>query len=99
MEIHVEQRSPEWFQLRQSVSITASNFGEAIGVGRGRPYDYFLSQISDDPVYESVENNPILKHGVKMEKIISEAYELLTSNSIRESGFWIPENDCSLQVC
>ena len=36
-EILVAQRTDEWFELRNSVSLTASQFGDALGVGRGRP--------------------------------------------------------------
>ena len=47
-EIKVSQQTPEWMVLRQGVQLTASKFGEALGVGKGRPYDFFLSLLSDE---------------------------------------------------
>ena len=51
-EIKVTQKTPEWMELRQGVQLTASKFGEALGVGKGRPYDFFLSLLSDEPKEE-----------------------------------------------
>ena len=53
-EILVTQRSDEWFELRNSVSLTASQFGDALGVGRGRPAHFLQSIItkSDDKLTE-----------------------------------------------
>ena len=41
MEHPVEQRSTEWYRLRQELVVTASKFGDAVGVGRGKPYDFY----------------------------------------------------------
>ena len=53
-EILVSQRSDEWFKLRNSVSLTASQFGDALGVGRGLPIHFLQSIIteSDDKLSE-----------------------------------------------
>ncbi|XP_069138500.1 uncharacterized protein [Argopecten irradians] len=103
MEIDVKQRSKEWFQERKNVILTASRFGEALGVGRGRPFDflsYLLSSELEDvePEEEESEQTANQKHGIDTEAVISEAYHLLMGNNeahqIRESGFWVPrEND------
>lgn len=87
MEITVQQRSKEWFNLRKSVQLTASNFGEALGVGRGKPYDFLQYYIDDE---EEEETSPAMQNGIDMEVVISEMYQLLTGNQIRESGFWVP---------
>ena len=47
-EIRVRQRSEEWFELRGCVALTASRFGEVLGVGRGRPYDFLRSLVLAD---------------------------------------------------
>ena len=47
-EICVRQRSEEWFELRSCVALTASRFGEALGVGRGRPDDFLRSLVLTD---------------------------------------------------
>ena len=44
----MRQRSEEWFELRGCVALTASRFGEALGVGRGRPYDFLRSFVLAD---------------------------------------------------
>jgi hypothetical protein len=93
MEISVQQRSPEWFDLRKSVQLTASNFGEALGVGRGKPYDFFVYYLAED---EEEETSSSTQHGINMEVIISEMYQLLTGNVIRETGFWIPRKGDNL---
>lgn len=88
MEIKVKQRSQEWFDKRSSVTLTASRFGDVLGLGRGKPYDFFMSVISDDN--GDPEQTDSIKHGIEMESVIHEAYELLTGNKTRESGFWVP---------
>ncbi|XP_063433512.1 uncharacterized protein LOC134715333 [Mytilus trossulus] len=87
MEIHVQQRSSEWFELRKSVQLTASNFGEALGVGRGKPYDFLVYYLTEE---EEEETSSSAQHGINMEVVISEMYQILTGNQTRETGFWIP---------
>ena len=89
-EISVQQRSAEWFELRKSVSLTASRFGDAIGVGRGKPYHYLTSLLSDDVCASDDATNPLMAHGVAFEPVIDEAYQLLTGYTTCESGFWVP---------
>lgn len=43
MEHQVKQRTPEWFDLRRHVVVTASCIADAVGGGRGKPYDFLLS--------------------------------------------------------
>lgn len=92
-EIHVQQRSARWFELRQSVLLTASRFGDAIGVGRGKPYDFLASLISDDVCDSNDATNCLMSHGVAFEPVVNEAYQLLTGNTTCESGFWVPLED------
>lgn len=94
-EIKLQQRSLEWFQIRKSVLITASLFGDALGVGKGRPYDFLASLPSSDQDdsacdSESMHSNCWTRHGIKLEPVINEAYQLLTGYHTRPSGFWIP---------
>lgn len=45
MEHHVRQRSQEWYNLRKGKVVTGSRFADAIGVGKGKPYDFLRSLI------------------------------------------------------
>ncbi|XP_078001216.1 uncharacterized protein LOC144453748 [Glandiceps talaboti] len=96
-EVVVVQRTDEWFELRQCVQITASQFGEALGIGRGKPYDFFKSLLSDDSSHEDSGENEYTRHGNQMEPIINEAYQLLTGRTTQESGFWLPTNNSFLK--
>jgi YqaJ-like viral recombinase domain len=89
-EILVEQRTTEWQQLRQSVCLTASCFADALGIGRGKPYDFLQSLIEPDG--EDAEPTACIKHGVLMEPVINDAYQLLTGNRTQPGGFWINED-------
>ena len=91
MEIDVLQGSKEWFELRYSLGLTASKFGDALGVGRGKPYDFLVSIVIDDPVYEAAGPTRETSHGVRLEPVINEAYELLTGHMTQQSGLWIPD--------
>lgn len=96
MESKVQQRSKEWFQIRNSVFLTSSKFGDALGVGMGKPYDFFLSLISEDTDEEEEEEEEVessnTKHGLTMEEIILECYQLLTGHKTRDSGFWVSKD-------
>ena len=37
---------------------------------------------------EAVSNT---RHGIELEPVIDEAYQLLTGNTTQETGFWIPQ--------
>ncbi|XP_022094214.1 uncharacterized protein LOC110981169 isoform X2 [Acanthaster planci] len=91
LETLVSQRSAEWQELRQRVQLTASKFGDAVGVGQGRPYDFFLSLLSDDACSQENKESEYTKHGRRMEPIIDEAYQLLTGNETHAAGFWQPQ--------
>ena len=87
-EIAVHQRSLEWFELRKSVLLTASNFGDAIGVGVGKAFDFLQSRIYNSMNDSSDTSHT--RHGLDQEPIIAEAYQLLTGNRTESSGFWLP---------
>jgi hypothetical protein len=89
MEHKIRQCSKEWHELRQQVPLTASQFGDAVGVGKGKPFHFFESlvekingtEIDDDTSIDSVDQQTeFMQHGLKLEKVIKEAYELLTGN-------------------
>lgn len=94
MEIPVQQRTQEWYDLRKSVQLTASNFGEALGVGRGKPFDFLQYYLDEE---EEEETSSAMQHGIDMEVIIGEMYQLLTGSQIRESGFWVPAKGDELE--
>lgn len=90
-EIAITQRSQEWYDLRRSVALTASKFGDAIGVGIGKPFD-FLQSLLYTTQDSARESSPYTQHGVDMEPIIREAYELLSRHKTEETGFWFPRD-------
>lgn len=91
-EIKVVQRTEEWHVLRNRVILTASAFGDALGLGRGKPYDFMSWLLSDDKQNksESEIGNIWTEHGIQLEPVICEAYQLLTGQQTTPSGFWIP---------
>jgi len=91
-EIDVKQRSAKWFELRQSVLLTASKFGDAVGVGRGKPYHFLASLLCDDACdsHSDDAGNSFTAHGVAFEPVLNECYQLLTGYTTRDSGFWVP---------
>ncbi|KAL8608832.1 hypothetical protein ACOMHN_034777 [Nucella lapillus] len=102
MEHRVKQRSQEWLKLRRSVTLTASQFGDAVGVGKGKPFHFFQSLVereeggmNEDDISESEKE--MMKHGEQMENVIKEAYELLTGLYVLESGFWTPKEHHSME--
>lgn len=91
MEHRVKQRSAEWFKLRKSVPLTASQFADAVGVGKGKPFHFLQSivektsaYVEDEGVASSERKN--IQHGEKMEIVIREAYELLTGMNFNLLG-------------
>ncbi|XP_033632416.1 uncharacterized protein LOC117294006 [Asterias rubens] len=90
-EVMVSQRSQEWFELRRGLQLTASRFGDALGVGRGRPFDFFQSLISEDACYQDKKEDECTAHGIRVEPVIDEAYQLLTGNTTQSSGLWLPK--------
>jgi len=92
-EIPVEQRSEVWYQLRHSVCVTASCFGDAIGVGRGLPYHFLQSLL--EPQCDD-EDTVYTRHGLSLEADINEAYQLLTGIKTEPSGFWIADDSCGM---
>lgn len=95
MESKVKQRTKEWFDIRKSVFLTSSKFGDALGVGLGKPYDFFLSLISESTDEEDEEEeveSTYTKHGQTMEEIILECHQLLTGFRTRETGFWMSKD-------
>jgi len=89
MEIHnVEQRSPEWFELRRKYPLTASN-AQAIG-NQGEALETLCwKKLSER--YSSAEPEEItgkdLVRGVELEPQARSIYELKTGNTVTEVGF------------
>jgi len=94
-EVQVDQRTEAWHQLRRSVCITASRFGDAIGVGRGKPY-HFLQSLLQPPCDDEDTGNIHTQHGLQLETDINEAYQLLTGLQTKPSGFWIANGNSRL---
>jgi len=93
-EVQVDQRTVAWHQLRRSVCITASCFGDAIGIGRGKPY-HFLQSLLEPQCDEDI-GTIYTQHGLCLEADINEAYQLLTGLKTEPSGFWIAAGSSSL---
>jgi len=94
-EIVVDQRSTAWYELRRSLCVTASSFGDAIGVGHGKPY-HFLQSLLEPPCDEEDLGNVHMQHGLSLEADINEAYQLLTGLKTKPSGFWIADGSSGL---
>jgi len=88
-EIKVDQNSAEWLELRQTVCLTASHFGDAIGVGVGKPYDFLRHLLSPVELVDISEMGVACQHGITFEPVIDGAYQRLTGRITRPGGFWI----------
>jgi len=93
-EVQIEQRTVAWYQLRHSVCVTASRFGDAIGVGRGKPYHFLQSLL--EPCEDDDSGSVYAQHGLSLESDINEAYRLLTGLETRQSGFWLADSSSGL---
>jgi len=94
--IDVEQRSPEWFQLRTIP--TSSNFGKIFaGTGKkstsaNKYMEEILAQwIAGKPVDSDI-NSPYIDRGVEQEPVARAMYEFLTDNVVSEVGFCIHDS-------
>jgi len=94
-EVEVDQGTEAWYQLRQSVCITASRFGDAVGVGRGKPF-HFLQSLLEPPDEDEDVGTIHTQHGISLEPDINEAYQLLTGLRTKSSGFWIADGGSGL---
>jgi len=94
-EIPVDQRTEAWRELRQTVCITASRFGDAIGVGRGKPY-HFLQSLLEPPSDDEDVGTIHKQHGISLEPDINEAYQLLSGLRTKPSGFWVADSSSGL---
>ena len=61
------------------------------GLGQGKPYDFLASLLDDDD--QDDHSNSFTQHGITQEPVIDEAYQLLTSNTTKASGLWLPSPD------
>lgn len=66
-EIDVEQRTAEWYRLRRTVCVTASCFADAVGLGRGKPYDFLRHLVNklDGPDEDEEDDIPSTYQVVK----------------------------------
>jgi len=77
-----EQRSPEWYELRQNI-LTASSFAAALGDDHFKSRDMLIYEKINPPLYTS---NPITEWGVKYEEIATLFYQLITGTNVIEFG-------------
>jgi len=94
-ELLVNQGTVAWHELRCSVCITASRFGDAIGVGRGKPY-HFLQSLLEPPCDDDDLGDVHTQHGLSLEADINEAYQLLSGLKTKLTGFWIADGGSEL---
>ena len=68
MEHSVPQRSEEWYQLRRELVVTASRFGDAVGVGRGKPYHFYryTKSVSESASDLFASNSYTTNHAVQL---------------------------------
>ena len=75
-----------------------SGFGDAVGVGCGKPYHFLQSLLepSCDDGDDDDLGNVYAQHGLSLEADINEAYQLLTGLKTKLSGFWIADGGSGL---
>lgn len=80
----VEQRSEEWYKIRDQM-ITASDFGQALGVGKfGSTKDFYIKKCGYQepaPFYGAS-----LAHGIRYEPVATRAYEIKMNTKVHEFG-------------
>jgi putative phage-type endonuclease len=80
----IEQRSDEWYRIRDQM-ITASDFGQALGVGNfGSVKDFYIKKCGyqePPPFYMGC-----LGHGIRYEPVATRAYELDMATTVHEFG-------------
>jgi len=81
----VEQRSPEWYSMRQNL-ITASDFAQALGEGKFGTQKQFFQKKSGYEKDTFDNNNPALKWGVKYEPVAIFAYEKKNKTKMYDFG-------------
>ncbi len=80
----VEQRSEEWYRIRDNM-ITASDFGQALGVGKfGSTKDFYIKKCGyqEPPPFYGAS----LSHGIRYEPVATRAYELKMNTKVHEFG-------------
>ena len=95
MEICVPQRTENWHRWRRKVIVTASRFADAVGLGSGKAFEYFLACTVSKGEYSPLRtwSNEFTRHGIETEPIIDEMYRLLTGRTTRSAGFCLPAED------
>ena len=92
------QRTEEWFRLRASCVLTASQFGDAVGVGRGRPIHFLqsLRQARLDETWSRQQQQqqqrptPAMQHGIDLEPTIASMYQFLSGNEVTACTIFTP---------
>lgn len=80
----VEQRSEEWYRIRDNM-ITASDFGQALGVGKfGSTKDFYIKKCGyqEPPPFYGAS----LSHGIRYEPVATRAYEIKMNTKVHEFG-------------
>lgn len=80
----VEQRSDQWYKMRDQM-ITASDFGQALGVGKfGSTKDFYIKKCGyqqPQPFYAGA-----MSHGIRYEPVATRAYEIKMNTTVHEFG-------------
>lgn len=92
--VKAEQRSPEWFAARLGKA-TGSRFGDILARTRSG-YSASRKNYSAELVTERLTNMPTetyqstaMQWGTDNEPVARLNYELITGNSVEETGFWL----------
>lgn len=85
----IEQRTPEWYALRQSM-ITASDFGDALAIDKfGKktdPNKIYEKKCGYEPPIEYDNASIFLKWGVMFEPVATSLYEHRNNTKVHEFG-------------
>ena len=92
IEVHMEQRSPEWYEVRRGV-ITASQAHRLLTPAKRKTYalELLAQQLSTEvePSYTS----QAMQWGIDIEPSAKRAYELVTGRTVIDAGFvWRDES-------
>lgn len=88
-QIHnVEQKSEQWYKLREQYPLTASN-AQAIGNGKAGLETLCYKILSEKYSNTSKDkySNEDLERGIELEPLARELYELRTGNKVAQIGF------------
>jgi hypothetical protein len=92
IELHVEQRSPEWFVAKTGVlsgSVVAQGLTPTGKVSQSKQYQRMVRQLAAETILGEIDEIPQtmwMTRGIELEPEARRTYEFLTGNTVRETG-------------